>query len=235
MKLVICFLVLVSSIGQSFGQDNSIQFDNKVTYKIPSQKKGTIDTLAISYSANGNYLYTDGRFLAQDFGLDVFGKQANKNNSRIGILYESETNQFILNYQMDESVMFMKMNLTDIAARGNDNQFDEDIDLIINDAGKLEYLGDMYDSITITPSKNIDQIITLIFDGSVQQENNKFLKSLINAITGGNISTSVDGFSFPNGLILAILDPQGNFIIEGINVERTPSELEFSHIFKIKE
>ncbi|GEQ85795.1 hypothetical protein ULMS_13030 [Patiriisocius marinistellae] len=226
--LLICFFGI-----NTIAQNQYISFDYEAKYLMPSKKNNTLDTISISFAKDGSHIFTDSRFLAQGFGLNVFGNGANKTNSNIGLLYTSSKSLLQLNYEMGDNLMFMKMDIKTLAAsRGIEEINGEQLSLQSEQTDDVNFMGAPRKAYVVFPSNKPEQIITILFDESKPVNNNLLLTNLLTGLlkmNGENVQTNLN---LPNGLILSILDDKGVNIIEAIDINEVDTKLTINHTFK---
>lgn len=234
MKFLKLLFLLICFTATS--QKSVINLDYSVKYIIPSKKKSKVDTLTLSFDKNGQYLFTNDRFLAKDFGLDVFGSSANKDNSNLGLLYNSLTDKIILNFEFETDIMFMKMDVKTIAQNGGEiNGFSENLELITSKGKSITLLNQEVKLFEVYPKGQKQEAVSIIVDTKRPVDNNKLLITFIHSMLNASDSSGSIKINIPKGLILGVFDKTGSNLFEAIEIKDTNKTIEFEHTFILKE
>lgn len=234
MKFLQLLFLLICFTAKS--QKSVINLDYSVKYIIPSKKKSKVDTLTLSFDKNGQYLFTNDGFLAKDFGLDVFGSSANKDNSNLGLLYNSLTDKIILNFEFETDIMFMKMDVKTIAQNGGKiNGFSEDLELITSQGKSITLLNQEVKLFEVYPKGQKQEAVSIIVDTKRPVDNNKLLITFIDSMLNVSDSSGSIKINIPKGLILGAFDKTGSNLFEAIEIKDTNKTIEFEHTFILKE
>ncbi|MEL6813080.1 MAG: hypothetical protein AAFP76_17295, partial [Bacteroidota bacterium] len=105
MRYTTLTLLLFFVAGLGFAQSEQVVFDYTVTYKVPSKKRRTVDTVSIGFTKNGQYIFTDSKLIAKDFAADVFGGAGANGPGNSAILYNASTADLHFSYDSDGILM----------------------------------------------------------------------------------------------------------------------------------
>lgn len=232
MRLILTTLILCYiSIG--FSQE-TVRIDYSVDYLIPSARTQKTDTVTIGFDKTGKYIWTDSEYLAKDLGRSIFkGREDLSENSKLGIILNTETTTVQLFYSSGDNEMYMNMALSSLIPlpKGSEEEFElisKNTTKTINVAGHDAAVYEVY------PSNDEAEKIKLGLDESFDINNNQLFKKLFQLFFAAEGSSSMNDINLPNGLILNISN-QGEVLIEAYNINTKPKIFNINYSITVKE
>ena len=128
------------------------------------------------------------------------------------------------------------MNIESIIPINEANKLDETINLVAELVAENQKIINLSSSsYALYADNKPDNSINLFLANELECKNNvyfsKFVEFMLKMTTsGGTINADI-----PNGLILKIKDPEGNPLIEALEVDTNKKTLTINHSFQIKE
>ncbi len=233
-NIQILFLFFISTF--SFGQNKEISLDYTVTYEIPSQKRNTVDTVSVSFNKKGTFLHTDARFIIDKFSAIVFkNKNVDLSNASSSIIYDTNSSEVYMHFDIQNNIVYMKMNLDDIIPIENEGAFSDDVKIISEKQKDDTFiLNKSYATYVIYPDTEPNSRIQLVIDENHPVSNNTILKKFFELmLTKTNSEGSID-IDLPEGLILSVLQGDSS-LIKAIDIDTDPLKINISHSFNIEK
>ena len=221
----------VSGLSQSL----EVSFNYSVTYQIPSSKKNTVDTLEVKMDKKGRYLYTESNSLGLDFASSVFSNPELDLSSAISsILLDAKDMIIYFNFELDNNVMFFKMDLDKILPNVG-RAPTQDMNLISEAlADKVTIGNSNYDAYLIYPKSEPENPLTVAIDTKRPVDNfsiiNEFFKMMMRKSNGDGVFN----LDIPDGLIISIKNDD-DVLLEAIQIEDVTTKINIQHSFNIKE
>ena len=233
-KTLIVFLVLFTTYGVK-GQDLTVNLDYEVTYTIPAPKRNTTDTITVSFTKDGRYLYSNIPFLGEDFGRSVLkNPNLDLSNSDANFVLDTRQMRFYFHFSFEDNIMFMKMNLENFIPMERD-PLKGDLELVAEATGdKMNLIGSKYPTYLLYPKSEPEEPVTLVMDTTRPVSNLNLINEFVKLMLRKTESKGSASFDIPNGLILGAYST-GGVLFEAISVKDINSTINISNGFKINE
>lgn len=231
--LVICFCLL---LGQSHGQQKTVEIDYIVDYAIPSNRNQTIDTISIGFNKEGKYLWTNYNALALSLAKSMIKNTSEDySNAKSNIIYDAEEGTLLLTFEFNKNIIFFNLNLDSFFPYTGSSENDERFNLITEDVGEtIELLGKDVKVYNMYPSDKPNDVLTIATDQDFEVNNNLIFKKIFELMFQKLGSKKEEMPEVPNGLIMKVIEKEKT-MIEAIKVDNTKKTININYSFKITE
>ena len=235
LRILICLILFISFGVSGLSQSLDVSFNYSVTYQIPSLKRNTVDTLEVKMDKEGHYLYTESNSLGLDFATSVFSSPTlDLSSATSSILLDTKRMIIYFNFEIENNVMFFKMDLDKILPNVSDTP-SEDMNLISEKlSNKLSIDNSNYDAYLIYPESEPENPLTVAIDSKRPVDNVSTIGEFFKMMLRKSNSEGDFNLDIPDGLIVSIKNGD-EVLLEAIQIKDEVTKINIHHSFKITE